>query len=462
MAETNGLLNRRTLNSVPRVRISSSPLDKHKALNINNLEPYSVEKRDRNGTLNNNNILSDINLYDILQDLSEKKKMQFFKPIPYCHYKTCTLSTGKDWFVSFYVLDPSNEKLKRIRIKINREKSFVKRKKIAALIMEAINQRLALGWNPLIEKKAPKAFSKLFEVFDIFLRVKKKESEENTFRCYNSYLKMFRLWLQEEGFTPESFSNSVTSEIAQQFMDDVENDERLSARTFNNYLSFFFSLFNWMKEKGYTTGNPFEHIKKKPKRLTKKTRRILTDEELSRLISFLAKDNHQYLAMALICYCCFVRPKEIVLLRCEDIDLEKQTIHIREEIAKNDNNSYRTIPDDLLPILRRIDLSKPKYYVFGKNNHYDFSPSPRKLCSRRIATYWEQVIRPKCGFGMDLQFYSLKDTGITNMVGVAPINLVQKQADHSSLAMTSIYLGQRSDANETLKKASILPKIDIK
>jgi hypothetical protein len=49
-------------------------------------------------------------------------------------------------------------------------------------------------------------------------------------------------------------------------------------------------------------------------------------------------------------------------------------------------------------------------------------------------------VRPALGFSDDMQFYSLKDTGITNMLadGVAP-NFVQGQADHSSLEVTSIY-----------------------
>ena len=54
---------------------------------------------------------------------------------------------------------------------------------------------------------------------------------------------------------------------------------------------------------------------------------------------------------------------------------------------------------------------------------------------------------------MTLQFYSLKDTGITNMLedGVAT-NEVQGQADHSSLEMTSVYA----------RKVTPRSKIDIR
>ena len=61
---------------------------------------------------------------------------------------------------------------------------------------------------------------------------------------------------------------------------------------------------------------------------------------------------------------------------------------------------------------------------------------------------------------MDIQFYSLKDTGITNMTSLGiPLNFVKQQADHSSLAMTAIYMGNTTaKATQELKTANILPK----
>ena len=44
----------------------------------------------------------------------------------------------------------------------------------------------------------------------------------------------------------------------------------------------------------------------------------------------------------------------------------------------------------------------------------------------------------------------------TSESGVA-INLVQQQADHSSVAMTAIYVGKSPAANAELRNANILP-----
>lgn len=382
--------------------------------------------------------------------------MSLFKPIPYREYRCCSLTEGKDWVISYYVMNPETQRLKRIRMRMNRIENIRERRKTARKIMASIDERLALGWNPLIEFKTPKAYEKLFDTFNIYLKVKSKDMEPTSVSIYTSFIKSFREWLEKKGFNEDSYTSSVTFDVVVDFMEHIEKDK--SIRTYNNYLGFFKGMFSWMCEKGYVAGNPFDNISKKSKKQLKKNRRMLTDEELHSLMQYVRNENREYLAMCLICYCCFVRPKEIALLKCKDIDLEKQLIHIDSEIAKNDNESYRTIPDDLMPVMRELDLSHPTYYLFGQHEGTgDFRPSPKQVCSRKIAKWWDQHVRPACGFGQEIKFYSLKDTGITNMLNTGvPINLVQQQADHSSVAMTAIYVGKKKSANEALKKSGII------
>lgn len=81
-----------------------------------------------------------------------------YLPVPNIDYRTCKLSEGDEWFIFFYVKNPGTGKLKRIRIKINRIPKIAARRKAAREMMSAIDQRLALGWNPLMEAHAPKCF----------------------------------------------------------------------------------------------------------------------------------------------------------------------------------------------------------------------------------------------------------------------------------------------------------------
>lgn len=387
--------------------------------------------------------------------------MSFLKPTPFVDYVPARLSESKEWVVVWYVKDPVTNKMVRCRKKFNRIKQLTKRRASAKAFINTINERLALGWNPAVTSIAPRATTKLFEALDLFLKVKAKEAEENSMRSYRSYISMFKTWLKDKDISEDAYVCAITYEVAMELMDDVDSRKEISPRTYNNYLMFFRLLFNWMIEHDFISDNPFDRIKRKPKKLTKKKRRIFTDHELNMLFEYLGKNNPNYLCMSLLCYCCFLRPKEIVSLKCNDIDLIKQVVHIRSEIAKNDNDSFRTIPDVIVPILRNLELSNGGLYLFsgsGSDTPYEFSPGRTQVCSRKIAKYWDTHVRPACGFNQDLQFYSLKDSGVTKMLTEKiPINLVQKQADHSSVAMTAIYVGDLPEANTELKKVNILP-----
>ena len=381
--------------------------------------------------------------------------MRFFQPIPLVHYRECKLTQGQDWFVYFYVMNPDTGKLKRVRIKVNRIHPILARKRAAKEMMTLINQRLALGWNPLLETKAPKAFATISDAMDTFLKVKSKEIEPTSMRSYKSYVKLFTEWMSANQVSPETPASSIGKEVAMSIMDDIEGN--MTAKSYNNYLTFFRNLFNWMKSKGYTMANPFDEIQKKARRLTVKQRRTFSEDELARLWAYLQGAGKARLAMCMICYACLIRPKEIVMLKCGDVDLEKNLIHIDAGVAKNDHESFRTIPEDLARVLGQLDLSNPDNYLFSRSPDRDFSPGPLKEDSREIARWWNDYVRPSCGFGKDIQFYSLKDSGITDMLGGGvPINLVQQQADHSSVAMTAIYVGKQAHSESVIRKVDII------
>ena len=141
----------------------------------------------------------------------EKKKM-FFAPIAGIHYREAKLTQGREWFISFYVIDPVSGKLKRVRIKCNRERNARLRKKNAMQMVAGINQRLSMGWNPLSESVAPNASEPLLKCIDGFLKIKKKETEAASYRCYESFVKIFRKFLDTPtAATPACGSGVMTS-----------------------------------------------------------------------------------------------------------------------------------------------------------------------------------------------------------------------------------------------------------
>ena len=442
-----------------QVRILVSQQKSHNSLYHNDLDNIPHKNGSKTGQARGDPMSNRFfSLYDALRELCKEKKMMFFKPTLGLEYIPAKISKGKEWYVYFYVADPTSGALVRVRKKINRIKNLKERLKAGRQMVISLNERLALGWNPLTEKIAPKGGADLFEAVDAYIKSREKSSEYNSFRCYLSFAAKLKAWISAHGARPGKFPvMSFTRQLAIEYMNDIERDEKIGAQTYNNYLRQNKLIFSWLKEKGYIPDNPFDGMKGKSKRSIKKIRRNMTDDEMSRLFAFLKEINPNYLALCLMCYCCLIRPKEIALLKCEDIDLQKQTVHIRADIAKNDNESYRTIPDDMMPFISALDLSDPKAYVFSDTPDWSFRPGKKQLKTQYIARYWGDVVRKECGFPMELKFYSLKDSGITNMLGSGvPVSFVKQQADHSSLAMTSIYLGKSPNASEELKKTHII------
>lgn len=398
-------------------------------------------------------------LFEALQVVCKEKKM-FFRARAHVDYKPPKLhADGPEWYVFYSVRDPKTGKFRRYRIKVNRGNTR-ERREAARQVMAALADKLAIGWTPFAETATPLCTVPVMDALDAFERVKTKEMREQSLATYRSYIRVFRKWLKENGATEATTCATFDSHAAVSYMDYLEEREDISPRSFNNYLSFMTTLFDWLKEKGYVGSNPFQDIRRKPKRLMEKKRRLLTDAELEALFAFLQEENREYLVVCLLCFCCFMRPKEIALLRCSDIDVRRQVVHVPALVAKNGKESFRTIPSSVIRFFEALDLSDPDAYLFGKHDGDagDFTVGDRPLAKKKFSDYWNTRVRQACGFGEDLQFYSLKDTGITRMLGSGvPISFVQRQADHSSVAMTAIYVGKSPLAVEELKKVDIFP-----
>lgn len=372
-------------------------------------------------------------------------------------YLPPTLTEGKEWYITYHAFYPVTGKMKRVRIKLNRIKSLGDRRVFAKRLISDINHKLVNGWNPFIEKETTKSFRELFSALDTYLNVRKKEAEANSYRSYKSYVRYLKDYIIKNNYSREIYVNQFDVSIASKIMLQIKQNPRYCFRTYNNYLQAFTSIFNWLCEFGYITDNPFSKIKRIPKRLIKKKRRALTELERTQLKNLLILENSNYFVMCLLCYYCFMRPKEISLLKVKDVDIENQLIYISEDIAKNDNSSVRTIPDVMIGYIKNLDFNCPRdYYLFSFDHGHNFVPGAKLAESREIARYWNDFVRFKLKWPMELQFYSLKDTGITNMLadGVAA-NFVQGQADHSSLLMTSIYAEKKTaKSQEQIRKNS--------
>ena len=353
-------------------------------------------------------------------------------------YYPAELHESKEWYISYYVLNPYTNKMIRRKVKVNRIKSITERRKFAREIIVSVNNKLSTGWNPFIEQDTTRTFVKYKDAIKDYFTAKRKELKKISTDDYNFFVKRLNEWINRRN--PDIYLGEITDIIAVDFMLYVKALPSIGNRSYNNHLAFYRTLWNWFVAWKYCKVNPFTSIPKINKKLIQKKRKYIERHELQRLVSFLEKENTLYLAACMLCYYCLLRPDDLSELRLSSFDFTRNLVFIRMEETKNKHDSYRVIPISLEKYLLAIDWGKlsPNDYIFSHRTK--FTSGAKKLDSREFARYWADVIRPACGFGMEKQFYGLKDTGITNLMadGVSP-GYVQGQADHSSLEVTNKY-----------------------
>jgi len=359
---------------------------------------------------------------------------------PLTTYYPAELHDGQCWYVNFYAFNPYSKKMEEQRVKINHIKPISERRRFAKNLIRNINNKLESGWNPFIKLESKKQFKKLTLIIETYKKAEYKSFEDETIRTYDSYFN--RLIELINKVDREMLCGSFTERIASDFMLDLKMDETICNRTYNNNLLFYRRFFKWMITYKYVDQNPFINIPTISKKFIKKKRRALTREDIRALVEYLEIVHPRFLAACLLEYYCLLRPDDLQMLQRKNFDFKRNVINIFANDTKNDTSSFRVIPICLEKYLKVLDIEslESNDYIFSDHSKYCFAPGKKIMDKRYFANYWAAIVRPALGFGMELQFYSLKDTGITNLMsdGISPV-FVQKQADHSSLETTNMY-----------------------
>jgi len=340
-----------------------------------------------------------------------------------------------NWEISYYVINPQTKKLARKRIKLNSIKSITVRRQYAYKMITEINKKLAEGWNPFIEQEAPKAFHRLKETLKLFIAIKTKELRKSTIMSYSSHIKLFLEWVEKNYEIDTLYIYSVDNYVAKNFLDYVYM-KGISERGYNNIRGSLVTIWNWLVENYYAKANVFEPIKKKKN--TEKIRKIIDNITLTKIFSYLEKNDKYFYAICSLTYYGLLRGNEILQLKPIDIDISQNIIIIDPKVSKTNRQRFVTIPKKLKEILENININKieKNNYIFSSNFH----PGKKLMISKSISKRWFQI-RDMLGFSDNFQFYSLKDTGIVHMLkkGVPP-NIVRDQAGHTDLHTTNKYI----------------------
>lgn len=356
-------------------------------------------------------------------------------------WKTPVFHQKSECYVSFQAYDPLSGRLKTKKIMLGHIKGKTNQRKYAEDLIKRLTEQLSSGWNPWIEAVKPLEYALWDDIIskykDYLVKLCNEHSlREESFVDYSSRVHILELWKVEKRI-PLTYVYQWDRQTITKFLDYVFIERNNTITTRNNYLTWLKSFTSYLVERGYLSSNPTEGLGRIKNR-HKKDRDVIPDDVMKQIRAYLYEHNKHYLLACEILHYLFVRPRELSFLKIGDFHLQTQTLTLHGAHTKNGNDATITLPSHVIRLM--IDLN-----VFSYPSHYylfsdRFSPGEARKSEKMYRDYWGRNLRKALGFSERYKFYSLKDTGITNMLKAnADVLSVRDQARHSSILITDIY-----------------------
>lgn len=402
-------------------------------------------------------------------------------------WKTTTAKSSlkKSWYIQCYFFDPEHQekypKGFQFRKKLNKFKTLEERRAAAEVFLKEIPLLFSdKGFNPITKHYSSKAQNsdhftdvfpvevvqpeyeglisptyKLADCLDQFLLKCQKKLEDkvmrlDTIRAYKSYIVNLKAFLKKKHslYLPMS---EYKRTLVFEFLDHIYYDRGNSPTTRNNYLQFLVNVGNHFVDMGYIDANPALAIKRLPE--NEKVRVYIPLKDRQAIKEYMLSDNLRYHCLAMLTYFCLIRRTEITKLKVGDLKLRNCILLVESSTAKKSKKEEAvTVPKPMMDLLiEHLKDATNDMYLFSADG---YAPGKVQLKPKKISDEWKKMVK-KLQLPDEYQFYSLKDTGITDLLdnGV-PSYKVQKHARHSELSMTEKYINRKYDYDAQIFNAA--------
>lgn len=358
------------------------------------------------------------------------------------------------WIIEYYAFNPAVGKLCRKRANINKISGKSARRTYALSLVSNINEKLYSGWNPFISDSNSSNLTLFCDAVRRYREYADKMYQcgyfrEQTYRTYISALNVFVTWMNGRE-ARIVYTYQLSHDLCVAFLDHIFIDCNNLAMTYNKYLSWLRVFCGFLQEKGMLKELPTDGIKNISRRLCQKSRTVIPQDAVKRIAGYLRDNDPYFLLSCYLLYYCHIRPVEQTRLKISDIRLADGLIDMRGEISKNRKSESVTLHPAVARYMLDLGIfSHPgSCYVLGERKLH---PGSRPTTTRVLRSRWASMAK-RLKFKKEWKFYSLKDTGITEMLScnVSTIS-VRDQARHSSLAITDMYTPHRDKANKEIQ-----------
>lgn len=282
-------------------------------------------------------------------------------------------------------------------------------------------------------------YQKKIEDFENYLLLEKKYSS-NTINSYHNDLITFK-----DYFKNKTKLKNITNNDLKEYIRTLNKNK--SSKTVARTISSLKSFYKFLTLEKYITENPIFNITT-PK-IEKKLPRVLSEEEIDKLLNIKLTDNYSYRnkAMLELMYSSGLRVTELISLSVSDIDLENDTVRIfgkgsKERVIPLGNYASKYLEEYIL--YHRPALLK------NKSTNYLFLSSRGDKMTRQAFFKILQKLALNQGIKTSFSPHTLRHSFATHLLKHgADLRSIGELLGHADISSTQIYT---HITNEKLKE----------
>lgn len=406
---------------------------------------------------------------------------------PYTVPKIST-SNPSDWFVWFrYFHKGKWSNPIKCREGINRIKDLKKRTTEAEGLRDAREAWLKEGWNPIADpefsmrkiKQTTDVQLNFCEAMDFALKKKSVDLSKKSKQDYRNILN-----ITKEAAITTGVGRLPVLQVKRihilELLETLSRERSFSNHRYNMYLGCIRSMFTTLETWTICEYNPAAKI---PTKAVAESNYYasFTEEEKIAIAEHLAKNHYQLFVVMQVVYQTGIRPKEVLALKVENINLQRRIItlvpDLQQETTKTKFVQHKPITNELWPFIKEMYLERfpGEYLVFGSpfepgrgnrgserwgkkyrlGMNYKtgrsgamrtdyLTPSPWRASRDTVTRLWEKLIKSKeTGLGINKCLYGAKHTGADDKI-LAGVDLdaLRNMYGHRSKQMTERYAKQ--------------------
>lgn len=355
--------------------------------------------------------------------------------------KSFPLESGKEWYVWFRF----NGILKIVKTGINKIPNYEERLEEANALASVLNDRLHKGWNPVNKQTVvAKEILSFNKALDFALEKKRPNIAEKTYLDYRCTVRFFKKAAKKLKLNSLNIADCERHHI-KLILEDLQQEHSWTNKNHNKHLGYIKSIFSELVEWEEIKFNIVRDIRTK-KELKTEGYIQPTDQQQEKIFEYLKKIDYNFYVFCSVEYYLGIRPKEILSLKCGDINLASRSIRLSAGNTKDASYRYVPILDNVFVLLEKLNLTELQNYVFGsrrpeggisKRKDY-FSPNPYQIKRDTATRKWKLYIID--GLGINVKCYSLKHKGANDKLKAGmDLKTISEMFGHSEEKITEIY-----------------------